>query len=155
MKIRGKSMEDKIKRSIAILLALCFLISLTATAVSAEKIAGADKIVTESTSATSPDGKPAHAVIFLPADTFKPKSIVHIVPIGWSYTFTYGHHPILKQSLLLEQPKYNAPETQLVPYATARSDGSVLAGYLVEFGSENQDNPFTVDIEYMALGVPK
>jgi hypothetical protein len=28
-----------------------------------------------------------------------------------------------------------------------------LAGYSVEFGSENQDNPFTVNINYAAFGV--
>jgi hypothetical protein len=107
-------MVVKLKRTIAIMLAFCFLVSITAAAVSAQQVDMAQRIVTGGTTATSTDGKGTVARIFLPAHTFKPGTWVHIVPIGWDYTFTYGDHPILKQSLWLVQPRYDSPDWQRV-----------------------------------------
>jgi hypothetical protein len=102
---------------------------------------------------SSPNGQPV-ATDVIHQVGFKPGTLAHIVITGWSFQFKFGDHLILNMGMWLQSwtPRGNWAYVQEVP---VQPDGTITARYITFTGSQNQDNPFDVLINYAIFGVPR
>lgn len=102
---------------------------------------------------TSYNGQPV-ATGVIHEGGFKPGTPAHIVITGWSFIFRSGDHPILQEGMWL-QTVTTTGDWVWAQEVTVQADGYVTARYYTFAGSENQDNPFDVLINYAVFGQPR
>ena len=83
-------------------------------------------------------------------DGFTPGTSAQIVITGWSFEFMYGDHNILNMGMWLQQAVLG--DWRWAQEVTVGNNGDIKARYHCFTGSENQDNPFKVLINYAVIG---
>ena len=85
---------------------------------------------------------------------FKPNSVVWIFLSSWSFTFTYGDHPILETGLKMQRAAPGGKGWEETKYCLAQPDGTAWFRYRGFIGSEGRDNPFTFYAAVIVMGEP-
>jgi len=103
---------------------------------------------------SSPNGQPVATDPPIHVGGFKPGTAAHIVITGWSFQFKFGDHPILNMGMWL-QSWTSTGDWVWAQEVPVQADGTVTARYITFAGSQNQDNPFDVLINYAIFGEPR
>lgn len=136
-------MKREIKRTIAILLVLCFIVSLTATATSAMIIK------TSVVDGKSSGGNWAEAEFDIGG--FKYPGTAYVYPTGWGFTFSPGQKDV-KNFGIYQMRVWEGKYVWTTGNYDVRPDGHVRGKFIgMSEAQDGKQNPFGIRINYLVM----
>lgn len=146
-------MKRQIKRTIALLLVICFLASFTATSVSAKMIFKPYAVGGSYDGRIGYDGRPgggsAAGAFAIPG--FKYPGTVYLVLTDWHIKYTGGHHSVEEIAILSQRATTIPGQFEWATEFPVHKDGYIRGQYVGKLNDDNDDNPFEFTVWFLAM----